>query len=64
MTGKDQKRDRLRQKGAAETLAAIQLDRMTDANASPEVNASRKKRLIEGPEGFRKARQTRSGSQD
>ena len=56
MTGNDQKRDRRRQKGAAETLAATQLDRMTDASASPEVNASRKKRLIEGPEEFRRAR--------
>ena len=64
MTRNDQKRDRLRQKDAAETLAASQLDRMTDASASPEVNASRKKRLIEGPEEFHKDRQTGGDSQD
>lgn len=64
MTGDEQKRNRRRQKDAAETLAATQLDRMTDASASTEVKASRKKRLVKGPEEFRDARKAGGDQQD
>ena len=62
--GNDQKQNRLRQQNAAEDLAATQLDRMTDAGASTEVNASRKKRLMKGPKEFRSFRQDGRGAQD
>jgi hypothetical protein len=64
LTGNDQKRNRLRQQHAAEDLAATQLDRMTDAHASTEVNASRKKRLMQGPEEFRSFRQDGPAERD
>jgi hypothetical protein len=40
----------------ANTMAAEQLDRLTDQSASTEDQASRKRDLLKGPEEFRKVR--------
>jgi len=40
-------------------LARAALDEMTDTTASPEDQASRKRRLIKGPEEFRSVRRDR-----
>jgi Arc/MetJ-type ribon-helix-helix transcriptional regulator len=51
--GKDTKR-------RAGELAGAAIDRMAEAAASPEDQASRKRRLIKGPEEFQKVRRDRS----
>ena len=46
-------------KQRARELARAALDEMTDTTASPEDQASRKRRLIKGPEEFRSVRRDR-----
>ena len=41
---------------AARDLAAVQIDRLTDPAAPAEEQASRKRRLLKGPEEFREVR--------
>jgi|SRR6267378_4361629 hypothetical protein len=41
---------------AARDLAALQIDRLTDPAAPAEEQASRKRRLLKGPEEFREVR--------
>ncbi len=40
----------------ARDLAAVQIDRLVDSSAHPEEQATRKRRLLKGPEEFRDVR--------
>ena len=44
------------QKVRAREMAGTAIDRMTDTTANPDDQASRKRRLLKGPEEFREAR--------
>ena len=44
------------QKARAKELAGGAIDKMTDAKAAPDDQASRKRRLLKGPEEFRESR--------
>lgn len=44
------------QKARAKELAGGAIDKMTDAKAAPDDQASRKRRLLKGPEEFRELR--------
>ena len=46
----------------ARDLAAVQIDRLTDVDAHPEEQASRKRRLLKGPEEFREVRVDRASA--
>lgn len=48
--------DRNVQKVRAKELAGGAIDKLTDAEAAPDDQASRKQRLLKGPEEFREAR--------
>lgn len=47
------------QKGRAREMAGIAIDHMRDTNAHPNDQASRKRRLLKGPEEFRDVRKDR-----
>ena len=47
------------QRARAKDMAGSVIDGMTDASAGPEDNATRKRRLLRGPEEFRQARTDR-----
>ncbi len=49
-----------KQKARAKELAGSAIDRLTDVAASPDDKATRKTRLIKGPEEFREARVDRA----
>ncbi|PAY05380.1 hypothetical protein CK489_28740 [Bradyrhizobium sp. UFLA03-84] len=44
----------------AREMAGFAIDKMSDTTASPDDRASRKRRLIKGPEEFQKVRRDRS----
>ena len=48
------------QKARAKELAGGAIDKLTDMKAAPEHQASRKTRLLKGPEEFREARVDRT----
>ena len=48
------------QKARAKELAGGAIDKLTDAKAAPDDQASRKRRLLKGPEEFRDARVDRA----
>jgi hypothetical protein len=56
LTVKSKVRPRGETKQRARELAGAAVDKMTDTMASPEDQASRKRRLIKGPEEFREDR--------
>ena len=49
------------QKQRAREMAGSAIDKMADASASPDDRASRKRRLIKGPEEFRNVRRDLNG---
>jgi hypothetical protein len=56
LTVKSKGRPRRETKQRARELAGAAVDKLTDTTASPEDQASRKRRLIKGPEEFREDR--------
>lgn len=52
------------QKARAKEMAGNAIDQLADAAATPDDQASRKRRLVKGPEEFREARVDRSMRKD